>query len=526
MSVLYVQPSASSSSPTMAVEFHLWISIPVLAVIYLLTKHLLHNLHHLPPTPFPILPLIGHLHLLKNPLHRSLAKLSATYGPILFLRFGSRNVLHVASPTAAEDCLSKNDVVFANRPHLLSGKYFGYNYTSLPWAPYGDHWQNLRRISAVEILSSTRLDSLAHIRLDEIRSMILRLFSAAGDDPDQVVDLRSEFSGFMFNVMTRMMGGKRFYGNLDGGEVDEAKRFSDVIEDTEHVISEWKILDMLPNFRWFFAGKIEKAFAAVQKRRDDFMQKWIDEFRADGLGDGDGKKTFLQILLSLQDVDPEYYSDKMIRSLSQALLHGGINTSVETMEWAMSLLLNNPDVLNKSQTEIDSVVGRDRLVNEADLSKLPYLQCIIKETLRMHPAAPLLLPHESSKDCVVGGYRIPHGTMLFVNVWAIQNDPRIWDSPDMFIPERFEGKESITKVKDGLTMMPFGSGRRRCPGENLALRIVGLGLASMIQCFDWKRVGEGLVNMDESGGFSAPKAQPLVAKYRARSVVEHHLSQI
>ncbi|KAI7745377.1 hypothetical protein M8C21_007505 [Ambrosia artemisiifolia] len=329
--------------------------------------------------------------------------------------------------------------------------------------------------------------------------------------------------------MTRMMGGKRYYGDLDGGEEEEAKRFSDVIEDTEDVISRSKILDMLPNFQWLFGRKLEKRFAFVQKKRDDFMQVWIDEFRADGLGDGDGegkKKTLLQILLSLQDADPEYYTDEMIKSLSQALLHGGINTSVETMEWAMSLLLNNPHILHKAQTEIDSVMGCDRLVNETDLSKLSYLQCIIKETLRMHPTAPLLLPHESSKDCMVGGYRIPQGTMLFVNVWAIQNDPNIWESPDMFMPERFEGKESSIKEKDGLTMMPFGSGRRRCPGENLALRIVGLALASMIQCFDWKRVGSELVDMSESGGFTAPKAQPLVAKYRVRSIVEHHLSQI
>ncbi|KAM0036667.1 putative isoflavone 2'-hydroxylase [Helianthus debilis subsp. tardiflorus] len=342
-------------------------------------------------------------------------------GPCLFLRFGSRNVLHVASPTAAEECLSKNDVVFANRPHLLSGKYFSYNYTSMPWAPYDNHWQNLHRISAMEILSNIRLDSLADIRLDEIRLMILKFSSTTcnkDNGPDHTVNLRLEFSRFKFNVMTSMMGGKRFYGDLDGGKVQEAKRFGDLLADTEHVTSESKMLDMLPNFRWLFAGKFEKSYAAVQKRRDDFMQVWIDEFRAGGLcgGEEKKKKTLLEILLSLQDADSEYYTDEMIKSLSQALLHGGINTSVETTEWAMTLLLNNPHVLHKAQTEIDSFVRCDRLVNEADLSKLPYLQCVIKETLRMHPTAPLLLPHESSKDCVVGGYHIPPGTMWFVNV--------------------------------------------------------------------------------------------------------------
>lgn len=193
----------------------------------------------------------------------------------------------------------------------------------------------------------------------------------------------------------------------------------------------------------------------------------------------------------------------------------------------MSLLLNNPHVLTNAQKEIDNLLGSDRLVEEPDLSKLPYLQCIIKETLRMHPAAPLLLPHQSSKDCMVGGYHVPQGTMLLVNVWALQNDPRTWDSPEEFKPERFEGKEMNSRnVKEGLTMMPFGSGRRRCPGENLALRIMGLALASMIQCFDWERVNEELVDMKESNGVTAPKAHPLMAKYKIRSIVVRHLSQI
>ncbi|GJT79550.1 cytochrome P450 81F3-like protein [Tanacetum coccineum] len=397
----------------------------------------------------------------------------------------------------------REDQALETKPHLLSGKYFGYNYTSLPWAPYGDHWQNLRRISALEILSSSRLEALSHIRLDETRSLLGRLFLAANENPDQILDLRSELFGLMFNVMTRMMGGKSFYG-LVNGKSEDGKMFQDLVTATTKVNSQASIVDMFPNLLWLLAGKLEKKYAAVQKRRDDFMQEWIDEFRADGLGDGEGKKTFLRVLLSLQDEDPEYYTDKEIKSLSQALLHGGINTSVDTMEWAMSLLLNNPHVLIKAQNEIDSLVGCDRLVNEKDLSKLSHLQCIINETLRMHPAAPLLLPHESSKDCKVGGYHIPHGTMLFVNVWAIQNDPNKWESPKLYTPR----------------------GRRRCPGENLAMRIVGLALASTIQCFDWKRVSEELADMTESGGFTAPEAQPLMAKYHPRSIIVPHLSKI
>ncbi|KAJ9560028.1 hypothetical protein OSB04_005188 [Centaurea solstitialis] len=138
--------------------FYLYIPLIFLA-ISTISNYIFHKIHNLPPTPWlhPQLPIIGHLYLLKKPLHRSLAKLSTKHGPIQLFRFGSRRVLVVASPSLAEECLTTNDITFANRPHLLAGKYLGYNYTSLVFAPYGDHWRNLRRVSTVEILSSYRL---------------------------------------------------------------------------------------------------------------------------------------------------------------------------------------------------------------------------------------------------------------------------------------------------------------------------------------------------------------------------------
>ena len=243
----------------MRIEVNVWICIPIFVVVYLLTKHVLHKLHNLPPTPFPVLPLIGHLYLLKKPLHRSLAELSKRHGPLLYLQLGSRQVLHVSSSLVAEECLSKNDIIFANRPNLLSGKYFGYNYTSLSWAPYGDHWQNLRRISALEILSSSRLEALSYIRLDETRSLLGRLFLAANENPNQILDLRSEFFGLMFNVMTRMMGGKSFYG-LANGKSEDGKRFQDIVTATCKVMSEGGIVDMFACVGWLVAGGVGSGY--------------------------------------------------------------------------------------------------------------------------------------------------------------------------------------------------------------------------------------------------------------------------
>lgn len=200
----------------------------------------------------------------------------------------------------------------------------------------------------------------------------------------------------------------------------------------------------------------------------------------------------------------------------QVLLLAGTDTSAGTMEWAISLLLNNLEVLKKAQAEIDDVVGKNRLVEESDLSRLPYLHCIINETLRMYPASPLLFPHESSKDCVVGGFRIPCGTTLLVNLWAIHYDPKIWEEPTKFKPERFQGLEGN---RDGFKFMPFGSGRRGCPGEGLATRVVGLALASLIQCFEWERIGKEEVDMSERRGITMPKAIPLEVRCRARHIM-------
>ena len=196
------------------------------------------------------------------------------------------------------------------------------------------------------------------------------------------------------------------------------------------------------------------------------------------------------------------------------MLGAGTDTTSTTIEWTLSLLLNNPHALKKAQKEIDEHVGDKNLIQESDLNQLPYLNCVIKESQRMYPAGPIT-PHESSTECMVGGYRIPRGTMLLVNIWAIQNDPRVWEEPRKFMPERFEEGVEM-EDKHGFKLMPFGSGRRGCPGEGLALRMVGLVLGSLIQCFDWESVGGGMVDMSEGTGLTLPKAQPLLVRCRPR----------
>lgn len=207
--------------------------------------------------------------------------------------------------------------------------------------------------------------------------------------------------------------------------------------------------------------------------------------------------------------------------LCQTLLQAGTDTSSVTIEWAMALLLNHPNVLERARTEIDNHVGHQRLVQETDLTNMPYIQCIVNETLRMFPAAPLLVAHEPSQDCTIGGFHVTRGTMVLVNAWAIHRDPMVWDDPLSFKPDRFE------KVgNDAYRFVPFGMGRRQCPGSGLANRIVGLALASLIQCFEWERVGEELVELSEGKGLTTPKNEPLEALCKASQRTSHLLKDL
>nr|BAU59407.1 cytochrome P450 81B80 [Fallopia sachalinensis] len=497
-------------------------SILAFIILYVFTKHLLHKIQNLPPTPFPCIPIVGHLHLFKFPFHRTLAALSAHYGPVVFLRLGARKLLVVSSPSAAEDCLSKNDIVFANRPRIFAGDLFGYHFTNILWAPYGDLWRNLRRIAATELLSLHRIKLLSPIRANEIKLMLRRVHRSASAAAGGEVDMNVTFLETTSNVMMRTLTGKRFYG--ESVETEEGRRFKELLAKESGGIM--TIGDFFPAVRSVGLTRAdERLFWGKFKKVDAFFQDLVDQHRrrlsdpGQEVGSVD-RKTVIEVLLDLQKEDPQFYTEEIIKGMVLVLLLAGTDTSAMTMEWAMSLLLNHPSILKKAQAEIDAQVGPDRLLNESDLAHLPYLHSIINETLRMYPVAPLLVPHESSDECIVGGYKVPRGTMLMVNVWAIHNDPKLWDEPREFKPERFDG---VGGDRVGFKLMPFGSGRRACPGEALAVRTVGLALGSVLQCFEWERVGEELVDMKEGKGLTMPRDKPLVAKCRVR---EHIKKQI
>ncbi|PIA46104.1 hypothetical protein AQUCO_01600401v1 [Aquilegia coerulea] len=519
-----------------------YLAVLILVVLFISYKllHTKHQQKNLPPSPLS-LPIIGHLRILKPPIHITIGKLLQKYGPILYIRFGARPVLVLSSPAAIKECFTKNDIIFANRPRLLAGKHLFYNYTVLAMAPYGDLWRNLRRLTTTEIFSTTSLDVSSNVRNEEASAVVREMYKAYSGE-FMKVDLKLIFSKLTYNNLIRILGMKPFFVDDEIVNPEKGRDTMNKLESLFVVNGIVAIGDLFPSLKWVDHWRVEKIMLKLFKKRDKFMQNMINDVRARRLSASSSSsfntvedkkerkesKAPIDVLLSLQKSEPAYYTDDIIKGIILMMFDLGTETTASTMQWAMSLLLNHPEVLDKARREIDHIVGYDRLLSESDLHKFPYLHNIINETLRMYTLGPYLPPHESSDDCTIGGYNIPKGTMLLVNQLGLQNDPNVWPEPMMFKPERFE-KRIGENENEGIKWIPFGIGRRACPGEGLARRFLGLTLGLLIQCFDWERVGGQMVDMTvkfemERGSFH--KAKPLAAIYKPRKLLSNVLSQL
>ncbi|MBA0548254.1 hypothetical protein Golob_019363, partial [Gossypium lobatum] len=299
------------------------------------------------------------------------------HGPVFSLRLGSQLFVVVSSSAVAEECFTKNDVVLANRPKLITGKHFGYNYTTISTSSYSDHWRNLRRIGSIEIFSSSRLNAFVAIRKDEVRRLLVRL-SQDSRQGFAKVELKSMLNDLTLNNIMRMVAGKRYYGDEVKDE-NEAREFREVITETFRNGSTANRAEFLPVLNWF--GGYEKKVKKIGKKLDGLLQKLVNEHRRMKQENNDNG-SMVDHLLNLQQSDPNYYTDEIIKGLMLVLILAGTDTTSVTIEWAMSNLLNHPEVLKKAQAEVDTEIGQENLIDEPDVSKLKYLQSIILEAQR------------------------------------------------------------------------------------------------------------------------------------------------
>ncbi|KAL6660574.1 hypothetical protein ACP70R_001609 [Stipagrostis hirtigluma subsp. patula] len=492
----------------------------------------------LPPGPRLALPFLGHFPFLKLPLHTSLAALAARHGPVLRLRLGRQDVVVVSSAEVAKECFSGDlDAALANRPHPPSLRDVSFNYSWLSRANYGAHWRTMRRVATVHLLSAHRVNLMSdEVIAREVRAMVRRLARAAAATGGGAarVELKRRLFDLNHSILVEAFAQTRstYSGDADEDMSKEAQEIKDIMQEILPLVSAniWNYA-RLP--RWLAVHGVRRKPTDAASRLNAFIYKMIDTERqkqmqqlernkGEACADSSSlKKSMIGVMLSLQEAEPDVYTDTVIAALVANLLGAGTETTSSTAEWAMALLLNHPDILEKAQKEIDGHVGGGRLLDRNDLPHLPYLQCIINETLRLYPTAPMLVPHESSTDCKIHGYDVQAGTMLLVNAYAIQRDAMTWEEPNEFRPERFEHGRAERKF-----MIPFGMGRRKCPGENLAMRTLGLVLGALLQCFDWSRVEDGGIDMTQGSGTIMSKALPLQALCKPRANMAVFLQQV
>uniref|UniRef100_A0A7N2L6Y3 Cytochrome P450 n=2 Tax=Quercus lobata TaxID=97700 RepID=A0A7N2L6Y3_QUELO len=435
------------------------------------------------------------------------------YGPIFTIWLGVHRTLVVSSWEIAKECFTTNDKAFANRPKALALELLGYNYAMFGFSPYGPYWRQVRKMAMLEVLSNHRLETLKHIREAEVDNSIKEIFELLGKKNKVFVEMERWFGYTTLNMVSRMVVGKQF-GGTTTKENEGNDEYRKAMREFFDLAGTFVVSDALPYLRWLDVGGYEKAMKKTAKKLDHMVGEWLEEHKQRKLCGGMKEpQDFMDVLLSIvtdEDEISSYDADTIIKATCLGLILAATDTTTVTLTWALSLLLNNREALKKAKQELDIQVGRERQVKESDVKNLEYLQAILKETMRLYPAGPLLVPHESLEDCTLAGYNIPIGTRLLVNVPKLHRDPSVWVNPTEFRPERFLTTHKDVDVKgQHFELIPFGSGRRMCPGISFALQVTQLTLATLLHTFEIATPSNEPVDMTEKVGLTNLKATPL-----------------
>ncbi|XP_059644847.1 geraniol 8-hydroxylase-like [Cornus florida] len=456
-----------------------------------------------PPGPTG-LPIVGNLLQLGKKPHQTMANWAKHYGPLMTLRFGLVTTIVASSAELAKEILQTHDKTFSDRPvpDVIAAQ--PYPEGTLAWVPGNQTWRNRRRVCTTQLFTNKTLDTMQHLRHKKVGDLLghVRKLCASGEP----VDIGQVAFATTLNLISITI----LSVDVIDPDFESAQEFKDLVWRIMEDGGKPNLSDYFPVLKWFDLQGIRHHIKPSYKRLHEIFDEIVSQrlkSRALGLGAGD----FLEVLLDQCEKDESDFNSLTIKPLILDLFIAGSDTSSITTEWAMAELLRSPDTMKKLQNELIQKIGSNRSVKESDIDHLPYLQAVVKETMRLHPAAPLLLPYKAGTDVEIGSFTIYKDNHVVVNAWSIGRDELYWDNPLVFKPERFLGSDMDFKGQD-FQYIPFGAGRRICPGLPLGFRMVYLMLASLVHEFNWKIAGgiapENL-DMEEQFGITLKKAIPL-----------------
>ncbi|XP_008785621.2 cytochrome P450 78A5-like [Phoenix dactylifera] len=436
--------------------------------------------------------------------HRALAGLARSFQaiPLMVFSVGFTRFVVSSHPDTAREIL--NSSAFADRP-IKESAYELLFHRAMGFAPFGEYWRNLRRISATYLFSPRRIAAFGEHRRAIGEQMVGEVKELMGRYGDVEVKRVVHF-GSLNNIMMSVFGKRFDFVKGKGVELEG------LVREGYELLGVFNWSDHLPLLGWLDLQGVRKRCRGLVRRVNVFVGNIIEEHRQRrerfGGTAGDGVGDFVDVLLDLQE---EKLSDADMVAVLWEMIFRGTDTVAILLEWIMARMVLHPDIQAKAQSEIDAVVGNSRIVSDSDIPKLPYLQSIVKESLRMHPPGPLLSwARLAIHDVNIGKHLIPAGTTAMVNMWAITHDESIWSEPCEFKPERFVA-DDVSILGSDLRLAPFGSGRRVCPGKAMALATVHLWLAQLLQRFKWVP-SEGGVDLSECLKMSLEMKNPLVCK--------------
>ncbi|RLN40046.1 premnaspirodiene oxygenase-like [Panicum miliaceum] len=457
----------------------------------------------------------GSMHHLVNVLpHRALRDLAGAHGPLMMLQLGETPLVVVSSRETPRQVLRTHDANFATRPKLLCGEVVLYRWADIAFLPSGEYWRKLRQLCAAEVLSPKRVLTFRHIREAEMASQVERIRAAGPSTP---VDLSAMF----YNLATTIVSRASF-----GNRQRNADEFLTAMKAGAALASGFKIPDLFPTWRPVLAGVtgMRRTLEDVHRTVDSTLEGVIEErqrvrdekaSRSSGkAADAGEQENLVDLLIGLQERGSSgfYLSRDSIKAIIFDMFTAGTGTLASSLDWGMSELVRNQRVMSKLQHEIREAFRGKAAVTEVDIraASLPYLKLVIRETLRLHPPLPLLVPRESIDACEIEGYQIPARARVIVNAWAIGRDPKYWDDADEFKPERFEDN-AMDFMGSSYEYIPFGAGRRMCPGISYGLPVLEIVLVQLLYHFNWSlEEGTEEVDMTEAPGLGVRRKSPLL----------------